>query len=451
MAPPEPVTQQQMEAMMTNMIRQLRDDLRNEIRQNPGPAGPIGPPGPPGPAGMHIDGGPDLQRFKIEEFGLFEPDLVVDDKYPSGDMITVGRDTIYRNVDAFCDRIKDAINIKGHETVRENLHMCLRGEASRWWTFELSVLDKQAIRSDATRDLQQWTGRLTTRFRPPLSQAIQENQALTFRISDIRNGKRILQYFQTKILKAKAAGSNDVHSQLMQVYVGLDVALRLTVWEPTEQTTIDQYRRVLQEKETLWIEAYSGRRREFQSPYQSYQPQTSSSTFRPQQYQSGRQQYQTPFQQRRQASTFSQPSPQQGFNPSSAPPTSSITPRNDDSKYCPLHLARGQRYIHPLETCRFVTEAITKMHEVTNQQRGNTTRQIQQARQPQSTPIIEQLNMTDSHPFDESASTASSITDPGDGNFNPYVVDNYLQDTDDSLLNPNPLLDGYDDVAGYLL
>ena len=66
-----------------------------------------------------------------EEFGLFEPDLLVNSTHPAGDVITVGRYTYYRNVDAFCERIKDAIATRGSNMVHDNLHLCLRGHAAR--------------------------------------------------------------------------------------------------------------------------------------------------------------------------------------------------------------------------------------------------------------------------------------------------------------------------------
>ena len=74
----------------------------------------------------------------MEEIGLFEPDLTTESR-PAGDVITVGKDSIYRNVDAFRKRIKDQY------CVRDNLQFCLRGAASRWWTYELSEINKKAI------------------------------------------------------------------------------------------------------------------------------------------------------------------------------------------------------------------------------------------------------------------------------------------------------------------
>jgi hypothetical protein len=39
------------------------------------------------------------------------------------------------------------------------------------------------------------------------TQAVRENAPLTFKLSDTRAGKRVLGYFQSKILGARAAGS----------------------------------------------------------------------------------------------------------------------------------------------------------------------------------------------------------------------------------------------------
>lgn len=176
------LSQNDIDVLIDNFIQRVlsRPYLANRIR------GPAGTDAPGNGAVQIVD-----TRWRIEEFGLFQPDLAVDDRNPPGDVITVGKDSIYRNVDAFCERIKDAIATKGPETVRDNLHLCLRGAASRWWTFELAEIDKQAIRTDATPTLLQWTTRLATRFRPRMAQASCENSELTFKVSDVRAGKKV--------------------------------------------------------------------------------------------------------------------------------------------------------------------------------------------------------------------------------------------------------------------
>jgi len=92
-------------------------------------------------------------KWHIEEFRLFQPNLAIDDYNPAGDMISVGQDTIYRKVDAFCECIVESARDKGAEIVRDNLHLCLCDATSRWWTFEVPDVDKRTIKSDRSETL----------------------------------------------------------------------------------------------------------------------------------------------------------------------------------------------------------------------------------------------------------------------------------------------------------
>jgi len=76
--------------------------------------------------------------FKPFEIGVFEPDV-----YDPPDL------PVYRDVDVFCQHVEDVISVRGPETVRDNLHLCLRGAANRWWSCELDI-NKKAIRDDTT-------------------------------------------------------------------------------------------------------------------------------------------------------------------------------------------------------------------------------------------------------------------------------------------------------------
>jgi hypothetical protein len=262
-APNPNMSQQDLQAIVQAVMTEiLNNQAFANIRNN-------APPAPPAPVQGHDN------RWRIEEFGLFEPDLPIDDRHPAGDVITVGRDTIYRNVDTFVERIKDAIATKGAPLVCDNLHLCLRGAATRWYTFEVSDLNKQAMRTDMTPSLDQWIGHLTLRFRPRMAQAVRENSELSFHISDIRAGKSILTYFQSKLLRSRAAGFSTVHAQLIQVYMGLDASLRRDLFEPTIATTVDQYRELLMEKEEIWVDIYAKNRTPARQPYTTvptYQP-----------------------------------------------------------------------------------------------------------------------------------------------------------------------------------
>jgi len=70
-------------------------------------------------------------HWRIEEFEYFQPDLVVNDRNSLDNVVIIEYDMTYRNVDAFCERIKDAIALRGNEIVRDNLHLCFHDSANR--------------------------------------------------------------------------------------------------------------------------------------------------------------------------------------------------------------------------------------------------------------------------------------------------------------------------------
>jgi len=77
-----------------------------------------------------------------------------------GDIISVERDTIYRNIDTFYKCIVESAKDKRAELIKDNLHLCLYSVISRWWSFEVSDIDKRTIKRDRSKMLDEWTERL---------------------------------------------------------------------------------------------------------------------------------------------------------------------------------------------------------------------------------------------------------------------------------------------------
>jgi hypothetical protein len=151
---------------MDTLLRHFMQHLRNDPALAAPLTGPAGPPGPPGPSAALVDRNMQIDtRWNIGEFSLFHPDLPVDTQNPNGDIIKVGRDTIYRNIDAFCEHVQDAIARQGAVTIRQNLHLRLRGMANYWWTSQVSDLNKSAMLYDSSPNLIQCTIWLRSRFR----------------------------------------------------------------------------------------------------------------------------------------------------------------------------------------------------------------------------------------------------------------------------------------------
>ena len=435
------------DADLQRIITQIvaNQQFLDAVRGNP-PA----PPAPPNPPPPQID-----NRWRIEDFGYFQPDLPVDERSPAGDMCTVGKDTYYRDVEAFCERIKDAIASRDPVQVRDNLHLCLRGSAQRWWVHEVKSLDKDSIRADPTPTLNQWTGRLKARFRPRLAQALRENEQTTFRMSDFRAGVSIRSYFQTKLLRAASCGFETDQGKLTQVYTGIDPIFRQHLYEPTETTDVDQYRELLEEKESLWMDLFSRNaplrpnvRQQQQQRYASQltPPQANRPTGRQQQY----------------------------LAPAPTRQAVTMEPTNQTAKPCQLHLVRGQTFFHSTDSCRLLPEILgiartTAAAVSPNTSRSNSptvsfppsppvtgpaSRAMAPYRATQQTPIVTHLNFAPADDTGAYQEPQYDDVDPYNHDYNAYVADEYHAESQyqEDLRSIDRSCDpGYDDATGYVL
>jgi len=89
---------------------------------------------------------PSRTSFKAEELGFFDSEFPIE--YGSGDVIKTSKNTIYRNFHLFVQRITDITNIKGDKIVNYNLPLCLRGAALEWYSGQLTMLEKEDLRTN---------------------------------------------------------------------------------------------------------------------------------------------------------------------------------------------------------------------------------------------------------------------------------------------------------------
>jgi len=137
---------EQVNSLVRSLIasRRFQNAVADSIQANPGQLrGPPGPTGPTGPPGIGSGGGPGV-HWRPEEVGFFFPDLNA--AYGSGDVVTIGKETFFRNLSTFLDRLNDMVQLRGGEMVRTNLSTCLRGAALQWYTSELTSEEKQRLR-----------------------------------------------------------------------------------------------------------------------------------------------------------------------------------------------------------------------------------------------------------------------------------------------------------------
>ena len=196
------------EAIITNAIARY-------VRDNPPQRGPQGPPGDPGQPGQ--DAAPatarsDTPRFIASDVGFFDPfyDGKSNDTAPG--MEHAGKDTYFRDVTVFIDRIKDVSRVKGAELLRNNLQICLRGEALKWYTCQLTDNEKRLLTYD--NNVEEWGSALLKRFGPTKASEMTIIVKERYSLNNTIRRREPREYAMIIIRAAQVTKLGDTHNQL---------------------------------------------------------------------------------------------------------------------------------------------------------------------------------------------------------------------------------------------
>ena len=220
----------------------------------PGPPGPAGPEGPPGIDAAAASSG---KRFSAADIGFFDPfyDGKSVDTAPA--MEHSGKDTFFRDVHVFIDRIKDVARTQP-ELLRRNLQLCLRGSALEWYTSELTDGEKRLAQYGDNVD--EWTTLLLARFKPPRSTGMAVVLREKYSLQDAARHREPREYAQTVIRAAKTAELGGTPDHLLLIWNGLDLEFQRDIDEPTQATTQNSFLQELDKRKHQWW-AYAARSR----------------------------------------------------------------------------------------------------------------------------------------------------------------------------------------------
>ena len=236
-------SQQQFLAIQT----MIQGAVRGVASGPPAPAGPQRPQGTPAPPATN--GGSSSDRWNPQEVGFFDP--YYDDKtVATGGAIThAGKDTYYRDVHSFVDRIKDMATVKDAKLVRENLWTCLRGRAIKWWQSILTEDQKRLVKFGEGVD--EWARLLQNHFQETASEAMKTLTSTRYTYEDARRHNDPVDYALT-ITRAAKSTQSTVFNQLYMIYNGLETEFRRDLTIPTENTMMDAFLQEIEMKKEIW-------------------------------------------------------------------------------------------------------------------------------------------------------------------------------------------------------
>lgn len=218
----------------------------------------------PAPA---ANAGNNAMILKPADVGLFNPEAK--DPQHLG-MVSDGKMTVYTDVWAFTDRLKDLAATKDDNQVRSVWTQCLQGTALLWYSQVLTDADRELLR---TASIAAISSKLLERFKPHYGDAMARWKSASYGLQDVGR-KDILTYAQTMLRDMKACGMTEVPSQLRAIHESFDGAIKTLVPPPDDDTTLDAFLQSVRRHESTMKTLAAERGIQARRPYFANQDQS---------------------------------------------------------------------------------------------------------------------------------------------------------------------------------
>lgn len=127
--------------------------------------------------------------------------------------------------------MKDLVSLKSEEVVRANIHSCLKTDALRWYTHELTRAEKDLMQECSLEV--GWFKMLTNRFKPNRADALRQLDSTTYGWRDVRAGRTPRVYAQTMLRLLKSTGTSNTQDQILKMVDNIDASLARDLGDPS--------------------------------------------------------------------------------------------------------------------------------------------------------------------------------------------------------------------------
>ena len=148
-----------------NIIRKIITQVFAEVRQEPSFFGP--------PETAGVASGSGTKRFVFQDVGFFDPFYDGISINTRSAMEHVGKNTYFRDVHVFIDRIVDVSRTKS-DVVRQNLQFCFRDSVLKWYISEFTDNEKRLLTYG--NGVEKWTILFRARFKTSKSTGMAERK-----------------------------------------------------------------------------------------------------------------------------------------------------------------------------------------------------------------------------------------------------------------------------------
>ena len=144
-------------------------------------------------------------------------------------IVNIEKDTYFRDVHLFIVRTKEMTLTKDEQLIKNNLWLNLRNKALKWWTNELSNVERRMIRMIMIdqKELSKWINLLHDKFKQFINVIMNNLIQQRYTIQDAATQRESRKYVQKIIRLIKNVDMISTLNQLNLIYNDIDVNVRI--------------------------------------------------------------------------------------------------------------------------------------------------------------------------------------------------------------------------------
>ena len=210
----------------------------------------------------HID-------FRWNAFELKFFDSLYDEKSAVTDNVIehFDKNTYFRNIHIFIERIKNIAHIKNDTIVRNNLYICLRETVLTWYISNLKENQKRLIK--LRNEMNEWIRVLLKKFRQFFNIVMTTVVREKYIMKDVKRKRKSIEYAQV-ITRVVKFAEMSVYNQIYLIYNDLDLKFRKDLSISLETTKMNEFLSDLDFKKEIWWEINSKNKMSYNSIYTKY-------------------------------------------------------------------------------------------------------------------------------------------------------------------------------------
>ena len=186
----------------------------------------------------------------MSDIGFFDSNF--DEKFMKIEkpIIHIEKNTFYRNVHIFVERVKEMTIVLRFETIKKNLSTCFKESALIWHIVEFTNTFRRILTYE--QNVKKWIQTLTQKFKQQTI-TITINFLKEFYImKNARKLRKSRKYVQKIIRLIKSAQMKFVFNQFNIIYNEIEVKLKRDLKRSTNMNTINEYFEELNECKQFW-------------------------------------------------------------------------------------------------------------------------------------------------------------------------------------------------------